>query len=491
MQDNKRFWEVPEVDLNLRHYSGHPSDAIKLLKRNIEHYLRKPDVSQKNREVYSAIYNALNYYKSILYSSASDFSTGPTFLNHSLMNMKKDYDYLSQKYNSTDITTPPVITMNGRIKSPISAIEKIKDKVEDYLQNGTDLRALNESLRDFMGVRIIVDPPQNIKDFGKDAENEFLQNVLIDLLRFHGITGEQVQDVYKFIPINTKNHPHKLESMLADGRKDHLPNFLSYCVKNYVDHPKKSGYQSYHICATPEYSSEVKKPILPPYIIPPTRTEYSFEYQVRTKEMDEAAEHGSYSHDNYKCLGNYHRLAIPFYIELKPEHNRFKSLNLEESCEKHFGFVPFLRVYDPNGNYLQSLTLVDFRDLFTSYERDAIIDGRMRIHYFPNHGFELADTHSHISAIQNSTVPVFLSSQDIVNLKASEVTYADILEQANATDCMITSTGSKTLYKPEIELYVVETSEDRQKFITKPDTNTIQKDIPIKDKTEPIPGESR
>ena len=75
MQTDKRFWETSEVDLNLRHYSGHPSDAIKLVKRNIEKYLRKPGVPQKDREVYSAMYHALDYYKSILYSSASDFST--------------------------------------------------------------------------------------------------------------------------------------------------------------------------------------------------------------------------------------------------------------------------------------------------------------------------------------------------------------------------------------------------------------------------------
>lgn len=488
MQNDKRFWESPEVDLNLRHYSGHPSDAIKLLKRNIEHYLRKPDVPTKDREVYSAIYNALNYYKSILYSSASDFSTGPTFLNHSLMNMKKDYDYLASKYNSPDITVPPVITMNGRIKSPISAIEKIKDKVEEYLKNGTDLRALNESLRDFMGVRIIINPPLEVKAMGTTAENEFLQMVLIDLLRFHGITGDKVQDTYKFIPINTKNHPHKLESMLADGHEDHLPNYLACYVKNYVDHPKKSGYQSYHVCATPEYSSEVQKPILPPYIIPPTRTEYSFEYQVRTKEMDEAAEHGSYSHDNYKCVGNYHRLAIPFYIELKPEHNRFKSLNLEESCVKHFGFVPFLRIYDPDGNYLKNLTLVDFRDLFTSYERDEIIDGKKRIQYFPNHGFELCDTESNFVAVQNATLPVFVTSQDIADLKSSKITYTDILEAENATDCMLTTTEGTVSTTPTIELYVVETSSDRERFYTKT-TNTINDDI--KDTPETVTDEGR
>ena len=60
MQTDKRFWETSEVDLNLRHYSGHPSDAIKLVKRNIEKYLRKPGVPQKDREVYSAMYHALD-----------------------------------------------------------------------------------------------------------------------------------------------------------------------------------------------------------------------------------------------------------------------------------------------------------------------------------------------------------------------------------------------------------------------------------------------
>jgi len=489
LQNDKRFWESPEVDLNLRHYSGHPSDAIKLLKRNIEHYLRKPNVPTIHREVYSAIYNALNYYKSILYSSASDFSTGPTFLNHSLMNMKKDYDYLSQKYNSPDITIPPIITINGRIKSPISAIEKIKDKVESYLQNRTDLRSLNESLRDFMGVRIIIDPPQNIKSNGKNAENEFLQKVLIDLLCFHGITGEKVQDVYKFIPINTKNHPHKLENMLSDGNIDHLPQYLSYYVKNYVDHPKKSGYQSYHICATPEYSSEVIKPILPPYIIPPTKTEYSFEYQVRTKEMNEAAEHGPYSHEIYKCTGNYHRLAIPFYIEFNSEHNRFKSLNLEESCLKHFGFVPFLRVYDHNGNYLKNLTLADFRDLFTSSERNEIIDGKKRIYYLQNHGFELADTQSQFVTLQNNSVPIFITSKDIADLKSSKISYSNILETENATDCMLPATGENVIYKPTIELYVVETSEDRENFYTK--TNIENDTLPTTDKKETVIEDGR
>ena len=201
------------------------------------------------------------------------FRSGPTFLNHSLINMKKDYDFLAQKYNSEDPTELPVITMNGRIKSPISAVEKIKDKIEEYLERGTDLKYLNESLRDFMGVRIIVNPPQDVQNLGKSSELKLLQNVLEDLLQFHGVQDKTVEDVYKFIPVNTKNNPDKLERMQKDGKPDFLPNYLIPIVKNYVDHPKKSGYSSYHVCATPEYSSEVKRAIYPPYIIPPVKTE--------------------------------------------------------------------------------------------------------------------------------------------------------------------------------------------------------------------------
>lgn len=474
MQTDKRFWETSEVDLNLRHYSGHPSDAIKLVKRSIEKYLRKPDVPLKDREVYSAMYHALDYYKSILYSSASDFSTGPTFLNHSLINMKKDYDFLSKKYNSNDPTELPVITMSGRIKSPISAVEKIKDKIEEYLEKGTDLKYLNESLRDFMGVRIIVNPPQDVQNLGKSAELKLLQNVLEDLLQFHGVQDKTVEDVYKFIPINTKNNPDKLERMQQDGNPDFLPNYLIPIVKNYVDHPKKSGYSSYHICATPEYSSEVKRAIYPHYIIPPVKTEYSFEYQIRTRKMDEEAEHGTYCHDYYKKLGNYHRLSIPFYIELNKEQNRFKSLNLEESCQKHFGYVPFLRIYNPIGEYLKDISLIDFRDLFTSSERDSIIDGKKRIYYYPEYGgFEVSKEPNQLMVADNFITPIFLTQDDIDKLNHSEISYESLLEDSHATDSiLITGENSEYTVKPQVEVYFVETAEDREKAAKEHPDNT-------------------
>ena len=274
----------------------------------------------------------------------------------------------------------------------------------------------------------------------------------------------ELEELLRKITINTKNHPQKLQKMRADGNPDRLPDYLVPYVKNYVDHPKDSGYQSYHVCATPEYSSSVNKPTLPPHIIPPLRTEYSFEYQIRTIEMDDEAEHGTFCHDNYKKIGSYHRLSIPFYIEYSGENNRFKSLNLEESCRKHFGHVPFLRIYDPNGVYLRDISLIDFRDTFTSYEREAIIDGKKRIFYHPNHGLEVSDEPNQLAVVDNFITPIFLSTADLEKLSSGEESYQSILEASNATDSILSLSGNASLSsKPVVEIYVVETSEDRQK----------------------------
>ena len=59
MQNTKSWWEVPEVDLNLRHYSGGPSDTIKQIKYDIEKLLVNPEVDLRTRQIYSAIYNAI------------------------------------------------------------------------------------------------------------------------------------------------------------------------------------------------------------------------------------------------------------------------------------------------------------------------------------------------------------------------------------------------------------------------------------------------
>ena len=180
MQINKELWEVDDVDLNFRHYSGHPTSVIRKIKSDIEKYLRQPNVPQKSREIYSAIYHSLEYYKDISYTTSPEFSTDDTFLSYTISMLNEDLQYLSSRYNSPDPTKPPVITLNGRIKSPISFIEKVKEKVNEYLEQDRDFGYFTESLRDLIGARIIVNPPQEVKDQGPEAETEFLYKVFYD-----------------------------------------------------------------------------------------------------------------------------------------------------------------------------------------------------------------------------------------------------------------------------------------------------------------------
>ena len=88
---NTQYWEVPEIDLNLRHYSGNYCDVIKNIKSQIEIYLSNNDVSEKNRKAYSALYNALCYYKDLSYLPSPEFKiTDNTFLSNCLKSFNKD-----------------------------------------------------------------------------------------------------------------------------------------------------------------------------------------------------------------------------------------------------------------------------------------------------------------------------------------------------------------------------------------------------------------
>ena len=52
-------WEVPEIDLQLKHYIGNSTDVIKKIKLDIENYLKNNNIPQQTREIYSAVYCAL------------------------------------------------------------------------------------------------------------------------------------------------------------------------------------------------------------------------------------------------------------------------------------------------------------------------------------------------------------------------------------------------------------------------------------------------
>ena len=171
----KEFWEVPEINLNFldKKYKGKSTDAIKELKYSIEQYLARDDISQQNREIYSAIYNALNYYTVISYNPSQEFDTNDTFLKYACDEINYDFLYLLGKYNQKyPDNTPnkkPIIEISARIKSPISYLTKVKKQITQSLDNNDDLSCLNDRLKDLFGVQIIVNPPKSICDRGHEA----------------------------------------------------------------------------------------------------------------------------------------------------------------------------------------------------------------------------------------------------------------------------------------------------------------------------------
>ena len=391
-----------EVDLNLRHYVGERSDVIKEVKVRISNYLRNPDISSASRSIYSAIYNSLTYYQNISDLSISGETADKTFLENMIFEFNQDYQYLSEKYNSPDPTVPKVIQAKGRIKSPISALNKILEKISEYIHDGMDLKPLNNSLRDFIGLRIIVDPPQEIKSQGKQAELDFCYKVFDDLLTHRGIirqiNGESSEKTdYRFVKVDTVHDPHKLEKMKARPKLEgfrYNPEDLGIFIpqerptfvekydeyfKDYQMYPKARLYQRLHTCAHPYFADYIPQQRTPNYIIPSTSTDTSIEYQVCTLDEEVFAEHGKASHTEYKGDRSFHRLGIPIFMKFDENLDKIRLTRLDEAIEEFYGYTfqskfnidyqTFLRTFDleQRNNILAGNLIVSFDDETQEY----------------------------------------------------------------------------------------------------------------------------
>lgn len=527
-KEQLQYWEIPEIDLNLRHYSGHPSDVIKKIKSDIEIYLSNPEVSLYNRKIYSAVYYALNYYRDISYLPSAEYGTGDTFLSSTIRSFNEDYEYLSQKYNSSDPATPPVISYNGRIKSPLSFVEKVKEKITEYLNDGKDLGYFNESLRDLIGMRVVIDPPEEIKAQGLQAESDFLYKVFYDLMTHRGLTGtnESNETHYKFIPINTRHDPQKADKLKNRSKKEgynkdieaskikffiperRIPEMEQECVdsvvKDYNLYPKFSGYQSLHICITPDYSENIEHLVAPSYIIPPKCLDYSFEYQFRTKTQDDFAEHGPASHkSSYKPNGPYHRLAVPFYITFdtpevltedsyEPGKKLKKPLNYENKLRlRNFG-ESFKKFYGFTFKSYFGITFKKFRDTFGSQDRNDILSRKKIVVYDEENDLYTAQA---VDSSTSSPIVVSLKRDEIENLKnilsANDVQrLSTFIEQHYLKDAIIQVTEDS--FETDIftktsssgfQIYSLESSEDRSQInqqITTPSSKKTVSSTPTK-----------
>lgn len=482
MQNKKFFWEVDAIDLNLRHYSGDPTDVIKKIKYNIEEYLSNPKVDEKTREIYSAIYNALNYYMNVSTMPSPGDSNDETFLSYSIKNFNNDYKYLSAKYDTNDES---VISLNCRIKSPLSFMEKVKEKITTYIEENRDLRYFNESLRDLIGLRIIVNPPEHIKSQGLEAESNFLYQVYYYLMNHHGINNQDQTNLkvneYRFIPVNTRYDKNKLDEIkqrpalgnfsesITSGKSviyipENRPNIfesshIDAVLKDFNKWPKFSGYQSLHTCIIPYYSDYIEKQEIPPYIIPADSSDCAVEYQFRTLNHHDYAEYGAASHTfSYKPNESlYHRLAVPLYITFdnpryqattsEPTSKTLKLRTFGESYEKFYGH-PFKERFN--------ISFKDFRDKFTLEERNAILADKKYVRY---------DEEKDIYYLEDAVTPMFLSDTEISELgnvltcKNSTEEIAKLFDSCGRTDSVISPYDNKSnttaQASPSIKIYSV------------------------------------
>ncbi len=414
-----------EIDLNLKHYIGHHSDVIKDVKSKISNYLRNPEVDDVSRSIYSAIYNALTHYQTISDLSISGETADKTFLENMVSEFNKDFKYLDEKYNSKDPTIPKVIEAKGRIKSPISAMEKILEKISEYIHDGMDLKLLNNSLRDFVGLRIIVNPPPEIKAQGKQAEINFCYQVFNDLLTHRGIIRQTTETPanktdYRFIKVNTVHDPNKLQKMKERPQKEgfkYNPEELGIYIpterpqyverydeyfKDYQMYPKSRLYQRLHICAHPYFANDIPKQFIPNYIIPSKASDTCIEYQVCTIDEEEFAEHGKAAHTEYKGdkksfshknEREFHRLGIPIFMKFDEKSNKIKLSRLDQAMEDFYGYS-FKSMFN--------IDYQDFLNIFDVTQRNQILAGNLIVEF---------DEEQQDYTLKPATIPVLIDEK--------------------------------------------------------------------------------
>ncbi|MCI8277756.1 MAG: hypothetical protein HFJ46_07640 [Clostridia bacterium] len=130
--------------LKLEDLRGTNTEVLTIYLYELKNFINTHDLNPAELKLYATLYSSLQYYKEV-----SDPTT--PFFQKLLEYTEKETIMLMKKYPNLSIKT------SLRIKSPISAYNKIVDKIQQYIREGRDLSNLNSSLIDFIGVRRIVD----------------------------------------------------------------------------------------------------------------------------------------------------------------------------------------------------------------------------------------------------------------------------------------------------------------------------------------------
>lgn len=211
----------------------------------------------------------------------NDFLTGQS------QKIREFYKYMANRFPFLSFS------FKGRIKSVIRAEEKFNGYIleavyDQYKKNQTypeasELKDRIKNFRDLIAYRIVISMPKCHLSPGADREDVELKylyqiaNALPKFLEERGFSAE-------LAGITQKQYSPRLAEAVRPYYRDYIVN-----VKNY-------GYRSLHVTFfdnTARCDTEI---------------------QLRTKEMDDAAEIGEANHSNYKKHQEYQRarrLAIP------------------------------------------------------------------------------------------------------------------------------------------------------------------------------------
>ena len=124
------------------------------------------------------------------------------YIKKTLEYLTKEYLYLKQKFPNVDIKP------EGRIKSPLSADVKIRNKIKEYSFKNRDFSRITESLRDFIGYRYVI----SVKGNPKEQVNVCYQ-VLQAQMEF------QYENGFEFIPIGEEKQ-RKIKTISSTAKRD-------------------------------------------------------------------------------------------------------------------------------------------------------------------------------------------------------------------------------------------------------------------------------
>ena len=310
------------------------------------------------------------------------------YIKKTLEYLTKEYLYLKQKFPNVDIKP------EGRIKSPLSADVKIRNKIKEYSFKNRDFSRITESLRDFIGYRYVI----SVKGNPKEQVNVCYQ-VLQAQMEF------QYENGFEFIPIGEekqrkiktkqkyKNSPEKKDVYIPKMRPESIEEFDPF-FKDYIMFPTETLYQSAQYCVIPPWAKDMKNghPI-------------AMEYQVRTEKMHLFAENDlDAAHDSYKKISNvFHRLRVPF---------QFTNM-LDKDGNEVIGQIPYdisiKKIYGTSFYDRFGIDYNDFIALFDESTQDQIYAG--------NYHVELVDGEYQVVKAPRKEKPITLIKKAVETTK--------------------------------------------------------------------------